>query len=143
MFGDETYSQFLHHNHHYRQITAESREAVPAACINSSEFHSYFFEVVERTVADSKIDGVFLDEPHYYPLLAESEFTCVCEECQVEYERLYSEPMSFDYSKRIEKFREESMLRFLNDTCRAIKSASTSTEVAVCVLPIEGPTFVP
>ncbi|MBD3406333.1 MAG: hypothetical protein GF411_09505 [Candidatus Lokiarchaeota archaeon] len=141
VFGGEAYSGFLHHNHRYRQITAESKEAVPSACINSEVFRTYFHNEVRKIIKDSHIDGIFLDEPHYYPLFSKSEFTCICEECQEAYEKMHSEKMPMEYTDQIETFREESMFRFLSDTCGLVKSSKKTTEVCVCVLPVEGPMF--
>ncbi len=82
VFGGEPSSFFLHQNHRFRQVTAASKEAVPAACFNQEEFRDYFHDKIRMLMRDASPDGIFLDEPHYYPLFDESEFTCVCDACQ-------------------------------------------------------------
>lgn len=135
VFGGEPPSMFLHENHIKRQITAESREAVPAACFNRSEFRDYFYERVRRIVKETKIDGVFLDEPHYYPMFSESEFTCVCDVCRAKYEREMGSPMPAEYDESISAFREQSMYEFIVDTCKTIKETRGSVDACVCIIP--------
>ncbi len=137
VFGGEPPSSFLHQNHRYRQITAESKEAVPAACINRAEFREYLFGKMDQLVRDTRPDGVFLDEPHYFPLFDESEFTCVCEACQSRYSAKYDSDMPMDYSDTIIEFREDSMHGFLVDCCKTVKSARAQTEVTVCIIPLD------
>jgi hypothetical protein len=135
VFGGEPPSVFLHENHAKRQITSESREAVPAACINRKEFQDYFHERVRKVTRDMKIDGVFLDEPHYYPMFTESEFTCVCDVCQAKYDHDMGSPMPTEYNEKVRAFREQSMYEFLVATCKTIKQSRSSTETCVCVIP--------
>jgi hypothetical protein len=135
VFGGEPPSMFLHENHGKRQITAESKEAVPAACFNRKEFRDYFYDRVRKVARDTKVDGIFLDEPHYYPMLTESEFTCVCDACQAKYEHDTGQPMPTEYDERVSAFREQSMYEFLVDTCKTIKQSRSSVDTCVCVIP--------
>ena len=135
VFGGEPPSVFLHENHSKRQITAESREAVPAACFNRREFRDYFLERVRKIIKETKIDGVFLDEPHYYPSFSMSEFTCVCDACQAKYELEMGSPMPIEYNEKVRVFREQNMYEFLVETCKTIKQTRKNTETCVCVIP--------
>ncbi|MFW9919297.1 MAG: hypothetical protein ACFFED_06845 [Candidatus Thorarchaeota archaeon] len=137
VFGGEPPSMFLHQNHRYRQITAESMESVPGACINRVEFREYLFENIRNLVHDASPDGVFLDEPHYFPLFDESEYTCTCEVCQSKYSEIYGTSMPKEYSTPVKEFRKDSMHDFLLDCCRTIKDARPQTEITVCIIPLD------
>ncbi|MFX0107333.1 MAG: hypothetical protein ACFE7R_03550 [Candidatus Hodarchaeota archaeon] len=137
IFGGEPPSAFLHKNHKHRQIAAESKEVMPAACINQPEFRNWFFDSVHKIVRESKIDGVFLDEPHYFWTFSTDDFTCICEECQQKFEDEIGSPMPMEYNEDIRRFREENMHRFLIDSCKTIKGAKSSAEVCVCVIPAD------
>lgn len=144
VFGGEPPSVFLHGHHRHRQITAESKETVPAACINTKEFRDYFFNVVRKSVKNMKIDGVFIDEPHYFWVFDPSEFTCVCDECRIKYETTMGSEMPFEYTEDVQKFREKNMYDFLVETCQTIKSTRASAEVCVCIIPADlGPLGTP
>lgn len=137
VFGGEPPSSFLHQNHLLRQITAASKESVPAACFNRSDFKEYLFGNMTQLIGDASPDGVFLDEPHYFPLFDESEFTCVCDECQSKYEAKYAMKMPMEYTETIKKFREDSMHEFLVECCRTVKSVRPETEITVCIIPLD------
>jgi hypothetical protein len=144
VFGGEPPSMFLHSHHKHRQVTAESRETVPAACINSKEFRDYFFHLVRKIVKGTKIDGVFIDEPHYYWVFDPAEFTCICEECREKYETVMGSEMPLEYTEDVKKFRENNMHEFLVDTCKTIKSIGKNVEVCVCIIPADlGPLGTP
>jgi hypothetical protein len=135
VFGGEPPSVFLHDHHTHRQITAESRETVPAACINSIEFQDHFFGLVRKIVKNMQIDGVFIDEPHYYWVFDPSEFTCICEDCRKKYEEMMGSQMPFEFTEDVKKFREDNMHAFLVDTCKTIKGTRRSVEICVCIIP--------
>jgi hypothetical protein len=117
---------------------------VPAACINSKEFRDYFFHLVRKTVKGTKIDGVFIDEPHYYWVFDPAEFTCICEECREKYETVMGSEMPLEYTEDVKKFRENNMHEFLVDTCKTIKSIGKNVEVCVCIIPADlGPLGTP
>ncbi|MFW9908566.1 MAG: hypothetical protein ACFFEF_08315 [Candidatus Thorarchaeota archaeon] len=137
VFGGEPPSVFLHHNHGHRQITAASQESVPAACINHPEFREYFHGKMSELLGDVSIDGVFLDEPHYYFLFDEAEFTCTCSTCKTAYEKLNGHEMPLQYDDSIRNFRETSMHQFLVESCKKVKESARSTEVCVCIIPTE------
>lgn len=137
VFGGEPPSWYLHMHHDGRQITAESREPVPAACINRSQFRDYLFESMERVLTEAPVDGVFIDEPHWFPVIDMSEFTCVCETCQQKFEREYGTPMPKVYDYRVKEFREKSMHEFLTAMCGKAKSVRKGIEVGVCIIPAE------
>jgi hypothetical protein len=144
IFGGESPSVFLHDHHKNRQITAESRETVPAACINSTEFRDYFFGLVRKIVKNMKIDGVFIDEPHYYWVFDPSEFTCVCDQCRMKYEAVMGSEMPFEFTHDVRRFRENNMHEFLVETCETIKKTRESVEVCVCIIPADlGPLGTP
>ena len=144
VFGGEPPSVFLHGNHKHRQITAESRETVPAACINTKEFQDYFSNIVRKSVKEMKLDGVFIDEPHYYWVFDPAEFTCICEECRAKYEATMGSEMPYEYTEDVQKFREKNMYDFLVETCKTVKTARASAEVCVCIIPADlGPLGTP
>ena len=135
VFGGEPPSVFLHNNHNYRQKTAESQEFVPAACINAPEFRQHFHSVIDRTLSDMKIDGVFFDEPHYYLAFDISEFTCTCDYCKSKFKNDYNTEMPLVYNDVIDEFRKSSMLQFLTECCSKVKNINSSIETCVCVIP--------
>ncbi len=135
VFGGEPPSIFLHQNYKFRQITASSKECVPAACINRPEFVDYLSQRVKRIVQETRVDSIFIDEPHYYPLFDKSEFTCVCDTCQQKFREMMNKKMPMEYNEDIQYFREKCMLEFLEDMCNTVKSAKSSTEVVICTIP--------
>jgi hypothetical protein len=137
VFGGEPPSFFLHRNPDLRQITAVSQEKMPAACINQPEFRKWFSQEVSRIVRDTKVDGVFIDEPHYAWTFSTEEFTCVCEVCQERYRDAYGGSMPMEYTEEIRRFREDNMHHFLVETCQTVKAANASTEVCVCIIPAD------
>jgi hypothetical protein len=137
VFGGEPPSVFLHNMHKHRQITAKSKDVMPAACINEPEFRKWFFDRVGKFVSEAKIDGVFLDEPHYFWTFDTEEFTCVCDVCQAKYEQQFSTSMPMKYNEDVRRFREENMHQFLVESCKRLKSAKSSSEVCVCIIPAD------
>ncbi|MFW9850359.1 MAG: hypothetical protein ACFFF4_14600, partial [Candidatus Thorarchaeota archaeon] len=137
VFGGEPPSTFLHHHHNLRQITATSKESVPAVCINQPEFREYFDGIIKTLLNDVRVDGVFLDEPHYYPLFDESEFTCTCTTCQSLFENEMGYKMPLYYDASVKTFREQRMHQFLLESCKKVKSYSNSTEICICIIPTE------
>ena len=110
---------------------------MPAACINQQEFRDWFYEHVRRIAQESKIDGVFIDEPHYAWTYSMEDFACVCEACQEKYKSAHGSGMPTEYNADIKKFREDNMHQFLVETCRTVKEASKSIDVCVCIIPAE------
>ncbi len=137
VFGGEPPSLFLHNHPDHRQISAMSREKMPAACINRKEFREWFRGQVNRIVRESKIDGVFIDEPHYAWTFSAEDFTCVCDVCQEKYEALHGRAMPMDYTDEIRRFREDNMHQFLVETCKTVKEGDSSTDVCVCIIPAD------
>ncbi len=135
VFGGEPSSFFLHQNQRFRQVTATSKEAVPAACVNQEEFRNYFHGKIRMLMRDASPDGVFLDEPHYYPLFDETEFTCVCDACRDKFRALNGSEMPMEFVEPVRSFREHSLYEFLVDTCKVVKSERQETEVTVCIIP--------
>jgi hypothetical protein len=137
IFGGEPPSFFLHRNPDLRQIAASSKEKMPAACINQPELRKWFSDQVTKIVHDSKVDGVFIDEPHYAWTFSTEEFTCVCDVCQAKFREAFDSSMPMDYNEDIRRFREDNMHQFLVETCQTVKAASGATDVCVCVIPAE------
>jgi len=137
VFGGEPPSIFLHRNSDLRQITASSGEKMPAACINQPEFRKWFFDQIDKIVRDSKVDGVFIDEPHYAWTFSTEEFTCVCDVCQAKYAEAFDGPMPMVYSETVQRFREDNMHQFLVETCQRVKNANAKADVCVCIIPAD------
>jgi hypothetical protein len=137
VFGGEPPSFFLHNHPDLRQISAESKTKMPAACINQQEFRDWFYNQIRKVVQDSKIDGVFIDEPHYAWTFSTEDFSCVCDICQAKYDGAYGRKMPMEYTEDIKQFRENNMHQFLLETCKTVKDTDRSTEVCVCIIPAE------
>jgi hypothetical protein len=137
VFGGEPPSHFLHNHPDLRQVTSESKTKMPAACINQKEFRDWFCERLLRIVQESRIDGVFIDEPHYAWTFSMKDFSCVCEVCQEKYKATHGSEMPMEYNDDIKKFREANMYQFLVETCKTVKEGNRSTEVCVCIIPAE------
>jgi hypothetical protein len=137
IFGGEPPSFFLHRNHGLRQIAASSKEKMPAACINQPELRKWFSDQVTKIVSDSKVDGVFIDEPHYAWTFSTEEFTCVCDVCQAKFRETFDISMPMDYNEDVRRFREDNMYQFLVETCQTVKAANGATDVCVCIIPAE------
>ncbi|WP_247004357.1 hypothetical protein [Halosolutus gelatinilyticus] len=139
VFGGEAFSEFIGRNLDSCQVLSTG-DRVAAACFNDPTFREY----VRGWTADAAAIGadvLFWDEPHWYipewfdDEVPEGAWTCRCETCQSLYEERYGERMPATQTDRIDEFREESLLSFLDEMMAL--AAENGCENAVCLLPSE------
>lgn len=141
VFGGEAYSEFIGRHPDQCQIMS-SGDRVGAACFNAPRFRE-FMRGWTRDAAALGADVLFWDEPHWYITdwhegerpCPEDAWGCRCEHCQSAYRERFDEPMPETYTEHVERFREESLLSFLDDMMRVANSAGARN--AVCLLPSE------
>lgn len=136
VFGGEPPSIFLDRNHRYRQITALSQEPIPAACPNTTEFRTYLFDWVEKVVKNIKIDGIFIDEPHFLTF-DEDEYTCTCPTCKQKFQADFGYEMPRSLTEDVLKFRHASLISLISEMGSSAKKTNPNIEVSVCLLPVE------
>ena len=137
VFGGEPPSLFLQRHCKYRQVDRLTNEPLPAACFNTEEFKSYFWGWVRKVASETDVDGIFLDEPHYY--FRGRGWSCACPRCRREFKERYGEEMPKELNQEVVRFREDKLLEFLKGTAKAVKEADPSKDVIVCLLPREDP----
>ncbi len=140
VFGGEPPSLFLQSHSDCHQVSSQG-ESLPAACIQS-EFRSYFLKGLEKVLDTMDVDGIFLDEPHYYYEArstkheARSGWACFCERCRRLFQEEKGNPMGERITDEIVEFREEQLLLFLKEACDLVKGRGK--RVTVCLVPVEG-----
>lgn len=137
VFGGEALSQFLGKNPGERQqLTTGSREY--AACFNSPAFREFMREWTHSAV-DLDPDMLFWDEPHWIlPDWFDDDepddtWVCRCEHCKRRYREQYDTPMPMTEDDTIRRFREDSLLEFLNEQMAI--AHEHGIENAVCLVP--------
>lgn len=137
IYGGESFSRFIAEKLHTRQVNNRG-ESVPAACINHPEFRSFHKGWIKRA-SEMGADYCFWDEPHFYFNLLDPRtwgtWSCRCEECRKKFKSIYNTDMPTELTDDVQKFRENSVLEFLEEACNDAKSKGMKN--SVCVLPDE------
>ncbi|OYT62233.1 MAG: hypothetical protein B6U69_02150 [Thermofilum sp. ex4484_15] len=137
VFGGEPPSVFLQERCECRQVERLTGKPVPAACFNTKEFRSYFWKWVGKVSSETEVDGIFLNEPHYW---SEGKgWTCACPICTEDFRSKYGTEMPRELTREVMEFREERMVDFISNTARLVKELDPKKEVIVCFLPKEDP----
>ncbi|MFC4451312.1 hypothetical protein [Halorussus aquaticus] len=139
VFGGEEFSRFVAHNSDSRQVLSTG-ERVPAACFNDPAFREFVRGWTEDA-AGLGADVLFWDEPHWHDVhwyedgYPDDVWCCRCDHCREKYRERYDEPMPATETERVSRFREDSMLDFL-DEMMALADAE-GAENAVCLMPTQ------
>lgn len=145
-FGGEQVSLFLQNNIKNRQVSANTGQPLPAACITSKAFNDYFLGLLEKLAKEAEADGFFWDEPHY-ELPAEvgkgQDWTCRCEICQQTFLQEYGYDMPKVLTSDVIKFRRDKAKEILIKGARTVKDIRPEVEVTICVLPRQENYYVP
>ncbi|WP_433627468.1 hypothetical protein [Halomicrococcus sp. NG-SE-24] len=136
VFGGEAYSGLVAREPSVRQRLA-SGERVPAACFNDPDFREYV-RGWTRDAVDIGADVLFWDEPHWYNVdwfreYAADDWSCRCEHCRERYRERFDEPMPVTETEAVTRFREESLLDFLDEMMAL--GHERGAENAVCLMP--------
>ena len=138
VFGGEAFSKFLLDNLDVWQVRNDG-EKVPHACLNSAKFKEFLKKLVD-SIASSKADYIFWDEPHWYipkwdGSKDESLWACRCERCRNLFEKEYGYAMPEVANDDVVGFKENSALSFFKEMTKYAKEKGLKN--AVCFLPIE------
>ncbi|WP_248515303.1 hypothetical protein [Salinarchaeum laminariae] len=139
VFGGEALSQFIGEHPESQQVTSEGQR-IAAACFNAPDFREYMREWTE-SAAGLGADVLFWDEPHWFlpewfeEEFADDEWGCRCEHCQARYEDTYGEPMPEEVTDRVQEFKADQLMDFLEEMMAI--SREEGCENAVCLLPSE------
>lgn len=149
IFGGEASSYFLQRYPQESQVFNVSKGAEGAVCPQSELFRDYFFGLVKEIIEGTKVDEIFIDEPHWPTFRSEgrkiddSVFSCSCDKCR---ERFFTESGFEIPSKKgganwdeFVAYRGKVMMEFLRDIVDAVKSCRNSdgkeVMVNLCVHP--------
>lgn len=139
VFGGEEFSRFVAHNPDSRQVLSTG-ERVPSACFNDPTFREFMREWT-RDAAGLGADVLFWDEPHWHNVhwyedeYPDDVWCCRCAHCKELYREQYVEPMPATETERVSRFRETSMLDFLEEMMAL--THEEGAENAVCLMPGE------
>lgn len=141
VFGGEAFSEFIGRHPQQCQVMSTG-DRVGAACFNAPRFREFMREWT-RDAAELGADVLFWDEPHWYipawhdqqDRFPDGAWSCRCTHCRTAYRERFDEPMPVAHTERVERFREQSLLSFLNEMMAVANEMGTQN--AVCLLPSE------
>lgn len=141
VFGGEAFSEFIGRHPEQCQVMSTG-DRVAAACFNAPRFREFVREWT-RDAAQLGADVLFWDEPHWYipswhdkqDQFPDDAWSCRCTHCRTAYRDRFDKPMPVAHTERVERFREESLLSFLNEMMAVADELDTRN--AVCLLPSE------
>lgn len=139
VYGGEAFSRFVAQNHSAKQVNSQGLP-VAAACPNNPLFIEFQKKWIKRA-GDLGADVCFWDEPHFNLNFLDRDswgkvWSCRCETCQALFKDQYGANMPPTLNQEVTAFREQSLLKFLDDMC--IEARSMGMKNSVCVLPDEG-----
>ncbi len=133
VFGGEAFSEIAARHPEAAQCDQNDRPLV-AACPNSEIFQNYMIDWIDA-VCEMDIETVFWDEPHFYFEKEDpSLWTCRCKACRVKFRQKYSHAMPASLSERLQEFRQESLLEFLDKMTKRVKAKGKRN--SLCLLPL-------
>ncbi len=138
IFGGEAFSKFLLDNPDTWQVRNDGVR-VPHACLNSEKFKEFLKKLV-NSIAASKADYIFWDEPHWYipqwdGVKDDSVWACRCEHCQELFKEKYDYDMPTIANDNVVEFKKSSAFSFFKEMSRYTEEKGLKN--AVCFLPIE------
>lgn len=139
-FGGEQVSLFLQNNVNNRQVSAMTGEKLNAACFNTASFRDYFKKMC-LSLAKTKPDGFFWDEPHYalpksYASItggAGEDWTCRCPVCMKKFADRYGYEMPRLLTDDVKVFRRAQAMEIISDVSKALKEYDPALEITMCV----------
>jgi len=137
VFGGEALSEFVGRHPDSRQRLSTG-DRVPSACFNDPTFREFVREWT-RDAVDIGADVVFWDEPHWYvpswhdESVSDEAWSCRCGACRRRFESHTGDPMPDAETDRVVRFREDSLLEFLEEMMELVRELGA--ENAVCLLP--------
>jgi len=138
IYGGESFSRFVAENLSARQVNNRG-DSVPAACVNQPAFRAFHKSWIKRA-SELGADVCFWDEPHFYFNILDPKswgtWSCLCEECKRKFKEIYNMEMPTERTEEVLKFREKSVIEFLEEACDEAKEKGMRN--CVCVLPDEG-----
>ena len=138
VFGGEAPSEYLQKNIMHRQVRSNG-EVAPAACFNDRDFVNYMLVSVDQVAEETEIDGFFWDEPSFYNLPNDDSWACLCKTCQTKFNEDFGYQMPKELNEDVLKFREESILKFLQELLKRVKDNNKKLKNIICVLPEKNP----
>ncbi len=143
IFGGEASSYFLQRYPQESQAFNILKGAEGAVCPQSKSFRDYFFSLIREVIGKTKVDEVFIDEPHWPTFrgdgrkIDDSVFSCSCDRCQKGFfeKSGFGIPVEKDGEGWDEfvAYRSKVMMDFLRDVVDVIKSCRNSIGKEVLV----------
>jgi len=130
-FGGEAASFFVMHNPRTCQISNRKRW-IPSACHNNPRFQGFMLRTIEKCCTKLDIDGIFIDEPHFYFNPEKGVWGCRCRHCKSLFRKKYGTDMPTELTKQVKKFRYESSKAIIKKFCSYIKEINPKLLVTVC-----------
>ncbi len=131
-FGGEAYSSWVLKHPKICQIDSIF-ERVPAACPNNGNFRKMMKTWI-KSAGGSGADFVFWDEPHFFENFSKAGMWCCrCPSCVKKFEKIYGKKFPVKKSSKIEFFKMESIIDFLDFATK--ESEKEGLRNAVCILP--------
>lgn len=136
MFGGEAESRFVGANPTACQRMADGTP-LPGACPNDRRTRDLIARWIDAA-ADSGVDGVFWDEPHWLDPrdcgFEDGGQTCFCEACAEAFSAAYGRPLE-PGTPHLPEFRDASLIEVLRMAIS--RAAERGLENTVCVVPPE------
>jgi hypothetical protein len=118
-------------------VTATTKTALAAACIQDPAFTDYLLEWVRRVAREIPVDGFFIDEPHYSFIVPDGSWTCRCQLCQTRFKEEYGVELPEVMTEEVREFREKQLLAFTGSILGTIKTVDSAKQTAVVLSPFE------
>ena len=113
-------------------------ERARLACPNDLQYQAWLAEQLDGMLDELTPDGVFWDEPHFasdgtFP----HNWACRCAACQEAYRTAYGGEMPATLTDDVVAFRQDSLLRFLDEMMTHVKHRRPEVENVLCLMPWE------
>ncbi len=149
IFGGEASSNFIQLFPEESQKFNKQNTSEGAVCPQSKLFLEYFFNLIKTMIKSTKIDEIFIDEPHWPTRrdenrkIDENTYSCFCKICKHDYFVKFKHEMPITKNdinwNNFIKYRQDVMLNFLKKIVSEVKKYKNidtkDVNVNVCIHP--------
>lgn len=149
IFGGEASSNFVQKFPYESQKFNKEKSSEGAVCPQSKLFLKHYFNLIKLMVESTKIDEIFIDEPHWPTnrdknrKIDDTTYSCFCDVCKKNYFKIYKQEMPTKKSDKnfnnFIQYRQNVMLNFLKKIIKCIKKYDNlkkqKVNVNVCIHP--------
>ena len=132
-------SRFVEENYDTWQVGSDGKPT-PVSCPNNPKFREWFRDQIREFIRRYPVDGFIFDEIHFDERGWPDVWHCRCETCQELFRERYGEEMPLELTEEVVRFRQETMVDFIDYLCTSVKEYDPGKETSICLYPeVEAP----